>query len=337
MNSEQPGVATPPSPPTRVGFLLLPQLAMLPFTAAIDPLRIANRLSGRTLYQWRLYATGREPVLASTGIGLLPDAELGESDWPQRLFVVGGLEVWRHDDAYLLRWLRRQAARGVELGGICTGSALLAAAGLLDGYRCTIHWENLAAFAERYPALRITDHVYEIDRDRYTCSGGTAALDLMLQLIARDHDTDLALAVAEQYLHDRLRTPGEHQRMAGQLALLRQSPRLAAAVNLMAIHIETPLSTSELAARSGLSLRQLERVFRQHQRCTPQQYYLRLRLRRARQLLTQTECPVMQVALATGFASHSHFSKCYRELFGRTPQQERRAPFLLADKDAGTR
>lgn len=310
--------------PTRIGFLLLPQLPMMGFTSAVEPLRAANRLSGRTLYQWRLYTPGSEPVAASNGITLVPHAGLDDTDWPQMVFVCAGLDVQQHvGDAILLRWLRTQSRRGIALGAISTGAQVLAVAGLLDGYRCTIHWENLLGLRESFPRLQVTEHVYEIDRDRYTCSGGTAALDLMLRLITRTHGEQLATRVSEQFIHDRLRTPGESQRMAERLALLRQSPRLAAAINLMAAHIEQPLSTEILAERAGLSLRQLERLFRKYRDCTPQRYYLRLRLQQAWLLLNQTGLSITHVALATGFASHSHFSKCFRDQFGWTPQQAR--------------
>lgn len=312
--------------PTRIGFVLLPQLPMMGFTSAVEPLRVANRLSGAELYQWRLYSPDGAPVTASNGTTLMPHAGLDETDWPEMVFVCAGLDVQHYaEHPALLRWLRGQARRKIALGAISTGAHVLAGAGLLDGYRCTIHWENLLGLRESFPRLWVTEHVYEIDRDRCTCSGGTAALDLMLRLITRAHGEQLATRVSEQFIHDRLRTPGESQRMAERMALLRQSPRLAAAINLMAANIEQPLSTEILAERAGLSLRQLERLFRKYRDCTPQRYYLRLRLQQAWLLLNQTGLSITHVALATGFASHSHFSKCFKEQFGRTPQQERAA------------
>lgn len=310
-------------PARRIGFVLLPQLPLMGFTAAVEPLRVANRLHGSELYRWRLYARVLEPVPASNGIALMPHDTLSDTDWPELVLVCAGLQVQWQADPALLRWLRVQAHRGAGIGAISTGSYILARAGLLDGYRCTIHWENLLGLAESFPRVQVTEHVYEIDHNRYTCSGGTAALDMMLHLIVRDHGDDLATQVSEQFIHDRLRTPGEQQRMAEHLLLVHRSPRLATAINLMAANIEQPLSTQIIADRTGLSLRQLERLFQHHQGCTPQRYYLHLRLRHARLLLSQTGLSIMHVSLATGFASHSHFSKCYRECFGHTPQQER--------------
>lgn len=317
--------------PLRIGFVLVPQLPLLAFTAAVEPLRAANRITGNTLYRWRLYAADGAPVEASNGIALVPQHGLDDTHWPDVVLVCAGLNVHRYGDPALLSWLRGQARRGVAVGAISTGTYLLARAGLLDGYRCTIHWENVLSLRESFPQLEVTEHVYEIDRNRYTCSGGTAALDLMLHLIARDHGAVLATRVGEQFLHDRLRTPGDSQRRGEQLLLLRQSPHLAAAINLMTAHIEQPLATADIAARCSLSLRQLERLFRKHQRCTPQRYYLQLRLRHARLLLTQTALSVMNVSLATGFASHSHFTKCYREFFGHTPHDERSQPVTTTD------
>ena len=315
----------------RVGFLLLPQLPLMAFTAAVEPLRAANRMAGGPLYEWRLYAAGAAPVAASNGIALVPQSGLDDDHWPGLVLVCAGFDVHRYCDPGVIAWLRGQARRGVALGAISTGTHVLAQAGLLDGYRCTIHWENVLSLRETFPQLVVTEHVYEIDRDRYTCSGGTAALDLILHLIARDHGALLATQVGEQFLHDRLRTPGENQRRAEQLLLLRQSPHLAAAINLMTAHIEQPLATAAIAARCGLSLRQLERLFRKFQQCTPQRYYLHVRLRHARFLLTQTGLSVMNVSLATGFASHSHFTKSYREFFGRTPHAERGVDAPAAD------
>jgi transcriptional regulator GlxA family with amidase domain len=309
----------------RVGFLLLPQFSMLSFTTALEPMRAANRLSARELYSWRLYAANAEPVSASNGLTLLADAALGTDQWADLVFVCGGLDVHRYCDDAVLRWLNRQAARGIPVGGIAAGPYVLAQAGLLRGYRCTIHWENLPGFAETFPGIETTENVFEIDRERYTCSGGTAALDMICYLISQEHGRELADAVSMQFIHDRIRTPGDQQRKVHELQLMRKSPKLASAIRVMASHVEHPLSASEIAARVGVSVRQLERLFRKHEQYTPQRYYLSLRLQHARRLLWQTGMPVMGVALATGFSSQSHFTKCYREQFSITPQRERLA------------
>ena len=309
--------------PRRIGFLLIPQFSMMAFSAAVEPLRSANRLHGGTAYEWRLFSPNGEPVPASNGILIVPNAGLDTLHWSQTLFVCASLATERWASPGLLRQLQGLARRGVALGSISYGTYLLAAAGLLDNYRCTTHWENLAALQERFPHLNVTDRIYELDRDRYTCSGGTAALDMMLHKIAEDYSQELALAVSAQFIHERLRAPGEQQQTAELQPLLRQSPKLARAINLMKQHIEKPLPSKEIAQQIGLSLRQLERLFHTYKNHTPQRYYLELRLAQAQRLLAQTGLAVMHIALATGFASQSHFTKCYRERYGITPRQER--------------
>lgn len=318
--------------PKKLGFLLIPKFSMLAFSAALEPLRSANRLlSQQTAYEWRLYSLHDPSVEASNGISIAVNGDLTQMEWAERLFICSSLhtEDWAQRD--LLRQLKLLAHRGRALGGISNGAYLLAAAGVLNGYRCTTHWEHLPAFHERYPHLKTTDNLYEIDRDRYTCAGGTAALDLMLHLITDDYGQALALAVSEQFMHERIRSPIEQQKTAQHQALSRYSPKLAAAIKLMNNSIENPLQTTEIAHQIGVSLRQLERLFHKYIQYTPQRYYLHLRLQQAQLLLEQTGLSVMNIALATGFASQSHFTKCYREYFGLTPRQSRHQPHQRTD------
>jgi transcriptional regulator GlxA family with amidase domain len=194
---------------------------------------------------------------------------------------------------------------------------------LLDGFRCTVHWENLDAFREDFPDLDVTGELFEIDGPRLTCSGGTASLDMMLSLIAQSHGRDLAAQVAEQFIHERIRDTHDHQRMSLQGRLGISHPKLLQVITMMEAHLEEPLARAELARRAGLSTRQLERLFRRYLGRTPTRYYLELRLHRARALLTQTAMSILNVALACGFVSASHFSKCYREFFHKMPREER--------------
>jgi transcriptional regulator GlxA family with amidase domain len=225
----------------------------------------------------------------------------------------------------VLGWLRRLDRQGLVIGGVSLGSYLLARAGLLAGYRSTVHWENLAAFAEEFPDLEVTNELFEIDRNRFTCSGGIAALDLMLDLIARQHGRDLAKAVSEQFIQERIRDRHDRQRMALPARLGVRHPKLLEVVRRMEESAEEPIARARLAAGVGLSSRQLERMFRRYLDRTPTRYYLELRLARARLLLLQTELPVLEVALACGFVSASHFSKCYRDVYGCTPRDQRQA------------
>lgn len=305
------------------GFLLVPEFSMLTFTSAVEPLRVANRLSGKNLYSWQILSRDGRAVTSSSGIDVLPHASIDHLGRLENLFVVAGMETHRYEDRAVLAWLRRQARLGARIGALSTGSYILARAGLLDGYRCTIHWENLASFRESYPEIQVTAEVYEIDRKRLTAAGGTASLDLMLGLIAMEHGRELAIAVAEQFIHERIRDKGDQQRMSLRSRLGVCHPKLLNVIDLMESNLEEPLSRLELAQQAGISTRQLERLFRKYLHRTPTRYYLELRIKQARTLLVQTAMSVLGVALACGFVSASHFSKCYREFFGKTPREER--------------
>ncbi|MGH8223895.1 MAG: GlxA family transcriptional regulator, partial [Woeseiaceae bacterium] len=309
--------------PQKVAFLLIPHFSMMAFTSSVEPLRAANRLSGETLYTWRTLSVDGQPVSASNGITLVPDGSLHEKLDVQTLFVCAGVRAERFRDKQVFGRLRDLARRGVALGGVCTGSLALAQAGLLDGYRCTIHWENMEGFVENFPKLQITATLFEIDRDRYTCSGGTAPLDMMIYAISRDFSHKLAIGVAEQMLHSIVRQPHDAQRMSIQYRTGISNPKLLAVIAYMEAYLESPVSLGELASSVDLSVRQLERLFRNHLGKTPTRYYLDLRLRRAQLLLRQTTMPILQVAVASGFASASHFARCYRECFDCAPRAER--------------
>ncbi|HKY95591.1 MAG TPA: GlxA family transcriptional regulator [Kiloniellales bacterium] len=309
--------------PERFGFLLLPRFSALPFTSAMEPMRSANRLTGKQLYEWVTIGVDANPCVASSGLRVLPDKTIDEIDRIENLIVVTGIDVERIEDRKVFNFLRRIARQGSRIGAVSTASYILARCGLLDGYRCTIHWENIAGFKEAFPRLEVTDELYEIDRNRFTCSGGTAALDLMLSIIALDHGRDLATACAEAFIHERIRDRHDPQRMALRARLGVSHPKLIKVIELMEGSLEEPLARSLLARKTGLSTRQLERLFRKYLGRTPTRYYLELRLQRARTLLLQTSLSVLDVALACGFVSASHFSKCYREYYAKTPRQER--------------
>jgi transcriptional regulator GlxA family with amidase domain len=240
------------------------------------------------------------------------------------LFVCGGIGAEHYRNSQLYARLRRLASHGTAIGAVCTGTYVLARAGLLDGYRCTIHWENLAGFAEEFPDIEVIPELYEIDRNRFTCAGGTAAIDMMLSLIALRLGYDVAAGVADQLMHHRIRSGYEGQRMELRARLNISHPKLLEAISAMENSLESPVGCAELADSVCLSPRQLERLFRKHLNESPTRYYLGLRLDRARYLLLQTSLSILNVALACGFVSASHFSKCYREYFGWAPSDERR-------------
>jgi len=310
--------------PERVVFLLLPRFSMMAFFSAVEPLRVANRLSGRELYSWHVFSVDGAPVAASNGMTVVAEASIAAVKAFPWVFVNVSFEPERHESASLLAWLRRLDRQGTRLGGLENGAFLLARAGLLDGCKATVHWENAPAYAERFPKVLLTQELFEIDRNRWTCSGGTAALDLMLYMIEQRHGRQLAVSVSETLLHARMRAPDDHIRLALGRRIGVRHPRLLRIVEAMHENMEEPLPLETLAKLGGLSRRQLERLFRAHVNDTPSGFYLKLRLRRARQYLEQTEMSVLDVSLACGFASPPYFSRAYRNLFGQSPRDDRR-------------
>jgi transcriptional regulator GlxA family with amidase domain len=321
-----PAAAQPSDPrPERFVFLLLENFTLIAFAGAIEPLRLANRMAGRTLYEWQVVSATGGPVTASNGVALQADTGLADLGRDAVILVVGGLKVKQAVTKPVLTWLRREARRGLPIGALCTGAQVIAEAGLLEGRRCTIHWENRDSFEEDFPDIELTQNIYVIDRDRYTAAGGAASTDLMLKLIARKHGTELANLVADQMIHTQIRSDKDEQRLSIPTRIGVRHPKLATVIHRMEAHIEEPVSPMVLAQDAGMSTRQLERLFRRYLNRSPKRYYMELRLGKARNLLMQTDMSVIEVALACGFASPSHFSKCYRALYKTTPYRERGA------------
>lgn len=306
-----------------VGFLLIPDFALLAYASAIEPLRAANRLSGRALYRWSHVSIDGNPALASNGVAIRPDHRVGEDGRFDMVVVCAGGNPAAFHHAPTFAWLRQLARRGVKLGGVSGGPYVLARANVLAGYRFTIHWEHAPAFIEDYPDHDLRRSLYEIDRDRLTCSGGTAPLDMMHSLIARKHGSDLALAVSEWFLQTHVREGAGPQRMPLRERLGISHAPVLRVVERMEQNLESPIPRTDLARIAGVSLRQLERLFRLHLGRSLGEHYLALRLDRARDLLRQTSLSVLEVALACGFASASHFSRAYRARFDHPPRGER--------------
>jgi transcriptional regulator GlxA family with amidase domain len=321
--SRQAGKARGPDKPSHFIFVLLDQFSLINLASAIDTMRIANRMSDRELYTWELTGEGGESVSCSAGTRFLLNGDLPEVDRDDVLLVIGGVDVARATTPRILSWLRRSARSGAAIGGLCTASWAMAMAGLLDGKRATIHWENQDSFAEEFPDVTLTKSVFTVDGRRMTTAGGTASVDLMLHLIARDHGEDLAALVADQLIYSSIRTDQDTQRLSIPTRIGVRHPRLSQVIREMEQNIEDPVSPSLLAAQVGMSTRQLERLFRRYLNRSPKRYYMELRLGRARNLLMQTDMSVINVALACGFTSPSHFSKCYRAHYQKTPYRER--------------
>ncbi len=313
--------------PHRIGFFLVPRFSMMAFSSALEPLRVANLISGRELYRWLVYSRDGQPVAASNGMAVLAERPIVtpgvRAAEVTTMLVCASHQPEAGYDRGTFAWLRRMPVAGITLGALDTGAWLLARAGLLNGYRATVHWEWRDAFAEEFPDVDCRASLFEIDRGRLTCAGGTAALDMMLHLIGLQFGHALAVDISEQFIHERIRPAGDAQRMRLDLRLGVAAPGLEAVIAAMEGNLEEPLNSAALARIAGLSERQLQRRFLRNMGCTPKRHYLNLRLARARVLLGQTRMPVMEVGLACGFGSPQHFSRAYRDQFGYPPQVER--------------
>ncbi|MBD9571897.1 GlxA family transcriptional regulator [Ensifer sp. ENS08] len=291
--------------------------------SASEPLRAANRLANHTLYEWFLLSEDGGIITSSSGF---ETRTVAISDAPRldRLFVVASLDIESKRPKRILQYLQKLAVTGMPLGALSTGTFILARAGLLVGKRCTLHWEAMNQFAEEFPDIEVTRDLYVRDGSRWTCGGGTAAIDLMLAQISGDHGAQLAADTAEQFLHTRIRGPEEHQRMAIQWRYDIHDARLASAIAIMEQNLEYVVPIDDVAKQSGLSTRQLERLWHHHFKMTPQRFYLNARLNEARRLIRESSEAIAAIALRCGFVSASHLGSAYRRLFCCTPSDERR-------------
>ncbi len=314
----------PQGEPCRIGFFLVPSFSMIAFTSALESLRLANHCSEQRLFSWQVYSPDGQPIRASSGIEIAVDGSYRDADRFSAYIVCAGINVQELEHRDLIGVLRRLSMFGAGVGAVCTGTYVLAKAGLLNGFRSTIHWENYASLTTDFPELDVSEELFEIDRNRFTCAGGTAAIDMILSIIANDYGQDLAAHVTDLLVYHRIREPGARQRMDLRSRLGVSHPKLLAVIQRMEETVETPMTCAELARQAGVSPRQLERLFSKYLGHSPTRHYLSVRLERARFLLLQTSMPILSVAMACGFVSASHFSKSYSEHFGCTPSAERK-------------
>ena len=306
-----------------VGFLTLNNFSMIAFTNALEILRMANYLLGEQIYQWSVFSVDGKPVEASNGLSVSKTTQLNYSNMPDVLLVCGGVDIQHAVTPDVIKLLTQASKHNMWLGGLCTGSYALAKAGLLDGYKCTIHWENMASLCEQFSSISFMEELFVIDRNRCTCAGGTAPLDLMLAFVAAQFGKNLVAEISDQFMVVRARDSKDQQHIPVAARVGYSHKALVEVSALMEANIEEPLSLDELARLASLSQRHLQRMFKHTLNMTPMHYYLNLRLRRARALLLQTEMSVMSVTVACGFQSSCHFSKSYRMLFGYSPSMER--------------
>ncbi len=311
-------------PPKDVHFLLLPKLTMLALSAAIEPMRVANQVTGKELYRWFLISETGGAERCSNGIDIIADQALTQLPRSSRIFVCSGTEPTETTSATVLDWLRRQRAFGCKLGGICSGAFALARTGALTGRRFTLHWENQPAFIEHFPELEPSSNLYVIDGDLMTCGGGSAATDMMLDMIQSDHGLDLALIVSDMCIHARANNRDARQKSSLSVALGSRNPHLIQAIQIMHENIEDPLDILDIADQVDISRRQLERLFKKYVEVSPVHFYMDLRVSRAHALLNETEMPVGEIAVATGFSSATQLAVRFKRRFGTSPSAFRR-------------
>ena len=304
-------------------FLLVENHTHLTLACAIEPLRIANMISGQTLYSWSYASEDGKASRASNDTVSLVQCAFRDIPKGDKLFVVPGSGMTEYITPALLSCLRKARTEGVRIGALCSGAWILAEAGFLDGAKAAIHWEYHDAFAERFPEVDLVSSVFVSDERHVTASGGTATADLMLHLLEQDHGYDLSVAVSDMMVYAGVRKSTGQQRVSLQSRHGMRNPHLAKAIDFMKAALEDPVPPSEIACRVGISVRQLERLFGRYFSTSPKRYYLGLRMERARHLLVQTELSIGEIAVASGFQSVGHFSRHYRKYFGNAPSSQR--------------
>ena len=315
-----------PGETRKYAFLLVPGFTLLAFSSGVEPLRIANQLSQQPLYQWRLMSEAGAAVASSSGISVCTDGPLGPLPRDTRLLVCSGNPAAAAAAGPVVAAVSRHARFGGTVGGICTGAVALAEAGVLRDTPFTLHWENQPAFCEAFPDLPPTPAMFEISGKVMTCGGGAAATDMMISLIAQDHGAEFAAMVSEMCLRKVMVGVDAGQRSALSVLIRSRNPGLIAMVARMKAHLEDPLSLAEIAAVSGYSRRHVERMFLSVLGETPGDFYRGLRLDHARNLLSTTEMPLIEVAVACGFSTVAHLSKSFRARFGVAPTKFTRSP-----------
>ncbi|WP_435137806.1 GlxA family transcriptional regulator [Pseudopelagicola sp. nBUS_19] len=307
--------------PEPIVFVLQPHLSMLAFTSAIEPLRIANQLTGQILYSWTTVSETGENVRCSNGIEIGVDEPIGKTPAGARIFVCSGVEPELNTSQKVADWIRQQWRVGRTVGGLCTGTYTLARAGILSGRTFTLHWENIHPFRQHFPDLVPVEQLYAIDDRIMTCGGGAAATDLFMKLIYQRHGPQLAQAVLNMCLHSVQRSETERQQSSTSASIGTRNEKLIKIISYFEAHLEEDVDLDSLTSNLSISRRQIERLFRTHLSTTPRRYLQELRLHRARIFLAETDMSVVEVAIACGYESAGNFSKRFRETFGISPHK----------------
>lgn len=309
--------------PMKVGFFLSKDFTMIALASVIEVLRMANQLTGENLYKWITLSETGEPVSASDSLQINVDQSISQHQDIDLLIVCGGINIKQNSHPKILNWLCHLDRSNVQLGGICTGSYMLAKAGLLEDQPCSIHWEYLAGIQEEFPRVMSSNKLFSTSANRMTCSGGTAPMDMMLSLVTKQHGHQLSSAISEMFVCERIRNSEDIQKVPIKTLIGTSQPKLLDIVALMEANLEEIISMDDMASYVNLSRRQLERLFQKYLMCSPSRYYLNLRIIRAKQLLKHTNLSIIEISIACGFVSNPHFSKCYRDYFGLPPREER--------------
>lgn len=305
--------------PVRVAFILMDNFSMMSFTGAVDALVTANLMSQKPQYEILTVGISGRQVISDLGIVISADCELGQLEDNQEVVIVaGGFRVQLQGDPLLRRKLRAGASSGAIMGGLWNGAFFLAEANLLDGFECAFHPDGRAMMAEVFPKVSVSSRTYVFDRGRISCAGANSSLRMMLELMRQTGKQELVCAVEEVLRCDESDDASDIS-VIGVDSDPTLPQTLKSALELMRQNIEEPLTIDELAACVRISKRQLERWFCRFMEATPTRYYLELRLTRARQLIAQSNRPIGEIAVATGFVSISHFHRRFRDFFGIAP------------------
>lgn len=309
--------------PYVITVLLMEQFAMIALASTIEPFREANWILGGNMYEIRVVSEDGNPVISSSGMSINVDAAMNDVNGGSMVIVCSSWDPHLYTTQKVVSWLRQQARQGVRLGGIETGTFVLASAGLLDGYRATIHWENLEGFIETFPKVKISKNIFEVDRSRFSAAGASAALDLMLYFIEEQHGAGIATAVADGFVYRRAREGQSQQRSDARERYNIKHPRLVRILEFLARNLDRHLDVAEMAQAENISDREVRRLFRAHLNSTPQAYHRSLRLHKARALLRQTTISVIDISICCGFSSSSDFSRAFKREFGLQPVGDR--------------
>lgn len=310
--------------PRRFAVLVFPGFPMMAFSAVIEPLRAANTIAGRPLYEWIVVGTEDGGIIASNGIAISPDHAAKNAPYADFIVVCSGGDADRRPEKQPLAWIRKCLRDGAHIGSVADGAFYLARAGLLDNYQSTLHWQSQPAFSEAFPHIALVRSIYVIDRTRFTSAGGIGAFDMMLDILARHHGEDMARNVAEWFVHDRIRASTDRERLQLRLRTgIRDDLVLDAAARMESV-IESGGAISAIAQYLGVSMGRLERAFRAELGMSPAEFYRDMRMQRARDLLEHSTMPVREVGLACGYASFSSFVRAFRQTYRETPRRARK-------------